>query len=250
MNYYYVNKLVHYCHSTVNKIYPLSDQIIDYCDLTFVLGGSLTYFADGKEVTVKKGDAIFMPTGTLRVRLGEASFAQYVSFNFIPDDPESISLPLYIENCVTPNIQRYIDAIPQNQLHSRHPLVLIGANQLNCILHELLTATPQTQTSSHIDKMMRFINEHVTEKITLKDVSEHARLSKEYTASIFKKETGMTVTEYINEQKLLLAKEIIRRNNMSLADVAASLGFENYSYFSKLFKRRFGECAQELKTKK
>ena len=98
--------------------------------------------------------------------------------------------------------------------------------------------------------MLKFIDEHVTERITLNDVSKYANLSKEYTASIFKREMGLTVTDYINEQKLLLAKDIIKRNNMSLTDVAASLGFENYSYFSKLFKKRFGVCAINVKNRK
>jgi len=62
-------------------------------------------------------------------------------------------------------------------------------------------------------------------------------LSKEYTSYIFKKEIGKTLTDYVNERKMLLAQELIRNGEMSLTDIAVYLGFENYNYFSRLFKR-------------
>ena len=84
---------------------------------------------------------------------------------------------------------------------------------------------------------MYYIEEHITEDLRLQKISEQMNLSKEYTSYIFKKETGKTLTDYVNERKILLAGELIRSGGISLTEVAAYLGFENYNYFSRLFKR-------------
>ena len=60
-------------------------------------------------------------------------------------------------------------------------------------------------------------------------------LSREYTSYIFKKEMGNTLTAYVNERKLLLAKELITDGAMNLTDIASYLGYENYNYFSRSF---------------
>ena len=77
------------------------------------------------------------------------------------------------------------------------------------------------------------------ERITLSMISEHVHLSREYVAYIFKRETGKTVIEYINERKMLLAKDMIQNGNLTLGEVAERLGFENYGYFSRCFKKHF-----------
>lgn len=56
---------------------------------------------------------------------------------------------------------------------------------------------------------------------------------------IFKRETQKTITEYINAQKMTLAKELIQSRSLSLSDIAANLGYDNYNYFSRLFKKHY-----------
>jgi two-component system response regulator YesN len=99
-------------------------------------------------------------------------------------------------------------------------------------------------------KVTRYVGEHITDKMSLQSISGVIGLSKEYTANIFKKEVGKTLTDYINERKMLLAKELITRNEMKLTDVASYLGYDNYNYFSRLFKRHFDFSPIEVKNKK
>ena len=47
------------------------------------------------------------------------------------------------------------------------------------------------------------------------------------------------MVEYANERKMLIAKDLILEDKLSLQEVALSLGFSNYSYFSKVFKKHF-----------
>lgn len=52
---------------------------------------------------------------------------------------------------------------------------------------------------------------------------------------------------YINEQKSLLARELIINNEMSLNSISEHLGFESYDYFSKIFKKHIGSSPSKLK---
>ena len=92
----------------------------------------------------------------------------------------------------------------------------------------------------HIQRALSYIDEHIFEAVTLSSLAAHLHLSREYTASLFKKEVGIPVSAYVNEKKLLLARDLIRDDEYSLTDIAKMLGYANYGYFSRLYKKRFG----------
>ena len=58
---------------------------------------------------------------------------------------------------------------------------------------------------------------------------------------------GKTLTDYVNERKMLLTKELILNGEMSLTDISTYLGFDNYNYFSRLFKQYLGITPISLK---
>ena len=88
---------------------------------------------------------------------------------------------------------------------------------------------------------------YAREKITLSDIANSIHLSKEYTSTLFTNETGKNLTDYINEQKALLAAELIKTTDFSLGDIALTLGFDNYNYFSRIFKKHHGISALQYK---
>ena len=117
------------------------------------------------------------------------------------------------------------------------------------MLLELLDVTTLKSSNEHVHNIIKYIDENITEKLTLQSVSQEIGLTKEYTATIFKKETGRTVTEYINERKMLLAKDFIIHNKMGLNDISEYLGFDNYNYFSRIFKRYFKTTPSDVRNK-
>ena len=120
-------------------------------------------------------------------------------------------------------------------------------NLLNYILLELNDAVQLESNNKHIIDIIKFINEHISEPITLSTVSDRINLTKEYVSHIFKKETGKTVTDYINERKMMIAKEMLLCSKYELTDISTRLGYDNYSYFSKLFKKQFGTSPSAIR---
>jgi len=240
MENYLVQSVSHYCNISVGRCSLIRQRKIEYYDLTFVLSGSMVYVADGISYTLRKNDAIFLKPGTVRSRDEGTEPVSYVSYNFQLLPGCSLQFQPYIPQCISADIRTLISAFPQSHLsefyHSREK----AANILNYILFEIGDGLNLNSNNSHIHRITRYVGEHITECLTLAQISRTFGLSKEYVAHLFKKEMGIPLTEHINRQKMLTARELIQSNEMPLTDIATYLGYRNYSYFSRLYKRYIG----------
>ena len=239
MDNYIVKKLRHYCNVQRPDCRSISPKPIDFYDLTFTLEGSITYIVDGKEYVTNKNDAIFIKPGMIRERVKSDDAVWYVSFNFETFEEVDPSLPTYLPNSFSSNMKKLIQVFPYSH-------VLMGSlskqkvsNLLNFILFELIDKDSITSQNAYVNEILKIVDEKITEKLTLQLISSELKLSKEYISSIFKKETGKTLTNYINEQKMIAAKEFVVNSTMPLAEISETLGFDNYNYFSRLFKKHF-----------
>lgn len=250
MTEYIVKNISHYCNVRLNKCPAIPSFSISYYDFTFVLSGSMTYLCDGKVYVLNKNDAIFIPPGSVRERIEGEKPVHFVSFNFTVNHECTLSFPPYMKNCITTDIRKLVSVFSPAHItqhyHSKEKL----ANILNYILLELSDMQTIDTKNDHIIKIIRYIDEHITESITLSSISEEINLSREYISAIFKKEMKTTLTEYINKQKIRLAKDIISGNHMELRDVAEYVGYNNYNYFSRLFKKYYDITPIELKSRK
>ena len=237
MQYYLVKDVSHYCNVGLKQCGEMFRHTIPYYDFTFVLEGTMVYYANDKKIILQKNDAIFLPPGTVRSREEWEGLVRFVSFNFTVLEGVEFSFPHYMQGCITQNIRKLVSQYPPSHLSSFYHAKEKCVSMLNYILFELLDAAAIQCDNEHVIKMLYYIEEHITEDLRLQTISAQMNLSKEYTSYIFKKETGKTLTDYVNERKLLLARELIQGGEMSLTDIAAYLGYENYNYFSRLFKR-------------
>lgn len=244
-----VREVFHYLNITRKACHHLDDQVLDFFDFTFILDGQMVYYANGKKYTVKKNDAIFLRPGTLRSRNAGTEPVRYVSFNFYASDSANFPFPDYMPGCITANIRNLIAAHPYKHLSTFYHAKEKCASILNYIIYELLDSSTVRCNNEHVARMINYIDENILEKLSLTSISNHVGLTKEYTCNIFKRETGKTLIDYINERKILLAKELILNNEMSLTEVSEYLGFDNYNYFSRLFKKYLQSSPMALKRK-
>ena len=91
-----------------------------------------------------------------------------------------------------------------------------------------------------ITKCIDFIYDNLHKRITMAMLSSVCGLSPSYLSRIFKKETGMTVSDYIVCRKLKTAENMLLYSDFSSARIASTLAFPSQSYFSSLFKKRTG----------
>ena len=89
-----------------------------------------------------------------------------------------------------------------------------------------------------------FIDLNLHSKITLDELAEISGLSKDYLSQLFKKTTGLNITEYIMKKRLSSAKQLLDRD-VNISDTAYALGFCSESYFISCFKKEYGITPKE-----
>ena len=89
-------------------------------------------------------------------------------------------------------------------------------------------------------KITTFINQNYNKKITLDDVANHVFMSRSYISRIFKKETGISLAEYINKVRVEKSKLLLSDMSLSLSNISDYVGFSDQSYFTKIFKNQTG----------
>lgn len=103
------------------------------------------------------------------------------------------------------------------------------------------------QENDTIGAIKKYIQENLENRITRELIAEKIHFSGDYISRIFKKETGISLNEYITEQKVEYAKQLIREENESIGNIAVRLGYSSFSYFSDIFKRNTGCLPSEYK---
>lgn len=97
-----------------------------------------------------------------------------------------------------------------------------------------------------INKALRYIDEHIEEKLSIKEISDKVGYSEYHFLRIFKDEIQMTLKEYIIRRKLIRASEQII-DGEKIIDVAIRYGWESHAGFTKAFKKEFGFSPSFLK---
>ena len=122
---------------------------------------------------------------------------------------------------------------PQNLYALMSTMVIDFANRAGS------SAVPAS-ASPYVAQSLIWIRRHLSQRISTCRVAHDIGLSTSYLSSLFRKEMGKTVTDYINEAKIDEAKTLLATRSMTIEDVSRCMGFTSRNYFDKVFKRHCG----------
>ena len=94
-----------------------------------------------------------------------------------------------------------------------------------------------------------YIRRHYNENISLTDVAEHINVNKSYLCDVFKKEQKVTILQYMTNLRIEKAKELLLHTDMKMYEISVEVGYNDYTYFSQIFKRNTGETLSEFRKK-
>lgn len=116
-------------------------------------------------------------------------------------------------------------------------------------IKELFALTKEMDAGSlTVIEVMKYIRAHCAEEqLTVREIASHVYLSPSYLSTLFRKETGKTVSEYIVESRVELAKSYLTKGNIKIYEVAQKVGYNDPNYFAKAFKRITGFSPSEYK---
>lgn len=118
------------------------------------------------------------------------------------------------------------------------------------LLYTETTANRLQQVNQYTVNAQRFIRQHYAEKLTLESIAAEVCLSPGYLSSLFKAEAGKSLFAYLNRFRVKRSQQLLLESNASLVDVAHACGFEDQSYFARVFKKYTGVSPGKYRQKK
>ncbi len=128
------------------------------------------------------------------------------------------------------------------QIHNFHSADEL-AMWLSTIMLRFVDCVFNLTDVKHVDviyKAAEYVRKNYMNKITLEDVAKNVYLSPSYFSKIFKEEMKCNFNAYLNQVRIHVGKELLKNPAIPLVDVALRVGYEDQSYFSKVFKKMTG----------
>ncbi|MCF0105562.1 MAG: AraC family transcriptional regulator [Holdemanella sp.] len=131
-------------------------------------------------------------------------------------------------------IDRYLNEIEAARTYNDLKRISTSMKITFCLkVHELSLVEFKHPT---VRKIVNYINNNIQDKIYVQEIADYFGFTKEYLSTLFKKETNMTITDYIKTEKIRLAKKLLRATDLPLIDISNMLSFSSQSYFQSVFK--------------
>ncbi|GAB3163422.1 helix-turn-helix domain-containing protein [Telluribacter humicola] len=210
---------------------------------TLVLEGIYKERVGSKVYTFRKGDVVFHPAEAehsnqfdqspalcFNVEVPLATTNQYADLYLLPvDGYQAIDLPSVKSYmvCLLEEVQR-TDAFSE---------LIIGGIVRQLIGLFLRQSQLDRRASRWVDQVKAFINETPQQNLTLEQLSQLTGLSADYLCRHFSRTQGMTLGQYMRQQKVARACNLLEGTRMTTEEIAFELGFSDASHFNKVFKR-------------
>ncbi|MEG1012094.1 MAG: AraC family transcriptional regulator [Ruthenibacterium sp.] len=125
---------------------------------------------------------------------------------------------------------------------------LIDLNRAyHCAAPAPYTAGEQLKHKKIISEVLDYINEHYSEEIKLSELADRLYINQSYLCREFKKSTGFSLTKYIANKRIREARELLRNTQISVAEVAITVGYNNITHFNWIFKKETGISPSEFR---
>lgn len=89
-------------------------------------------------------------------------------------------------------------------------------------------------------KVKAYVAAHLDRDLTREELAAHVYLNPAYLSRLFRKETGMVLTDYLLQEKMRRASDLLVGTDHTISEIADSLGYGNFSYFARLFRKVYG----------
>ncbi|SEH44502.1 AraC-type DNA-binding protein [Halobacillus karajensis] len=122
-------------------------------------------------------------------------------------------------------------------------------NILQSFLDRLNKVGDFPHNSPLVERAQRYIFQNLTTNLTLKGIAEILNVNPNYLSGVFTKERGVSITQFINQQRIKEAKELLCITQHSLMDISLLLGYNSQSYFTRVFKSIEGIGPKEFRQK-
>lgn len=247
-----------YCQQTINNCFPahLHKQV----EILYVKEGNLKSTIDGKETILTPGDiSISFPnivhsTETIDYSkailvIFDASFVSAFSSELLKFYPQK---PFIIKNEFS-DISSYFDLLLDSYNNHEDPRILAGylyiiLGKINANIQLTSNDNAGLQDTCHL--LLKYINNHFTEDISLDTLSKSLNISKYYISHIFSNKIKTSFPAYLNHCRIDYAQNLLLNSDDSVTEIGFNAGFNSSRTFYRIFKESCNMTPSEYRNTK
>lgn len=240
-------------------------------ELSVLVSGTLDFYVSGTHMPMTEGDCIFINSNTMhtaqQAKGSCGAVVKGVAFpvSLFAGNTNSTVYKKYFDPLISAPVRGRI--IPRDASFAREMassiLEICGLNdtdfgyELDCLslisrlwkdtLPHVLPDTPDSlrqnvnrKNEERAKKILSYIHENYAEHITVDSLAKYANISRSECFRCFKFFTNQNPVHYINEYRLAHAAKLLLESDLSVTEIGSACGFNNSSYFGKLFKQTYG----------
>lgn len=241
-------------------------------EITSVKRGSCVYMIDLQPYPVREGDFLFLPSGVLHgIPEGKANALETDSIVFHPEilgsrkdicqakyilpvEEGEIRFPFVIRGGAADHLNRVFEKLKRSFQEKGVGYEMEIKGLLLQILYLMFCRVPyerkRPEKGEVVEKLktaLQYIKEHYQQPVTVGEVAAACHFSEYYFMRFFKQYMHMTCVEYLNQYRMEIAAGKLSGGTESITDIALDSGFNNLSYFNRVFKKSFGMTPKEYR---
>lgn len=224
--------------------WSLRSEIIPFHDLTFVVQGSAAYQSQDGTCRIQAGEAIFLPQGSSRSARTDGM--ECIAFNFEGGSDILPAKPKILNWKNDDLLLHHFADFERAWMSMDESKDLFCRGKFLLIVHRLLELAKLQKSSPHVPEIQKYIEAHFTEHITVGDIADFIGLHPTYCGAVYKKETGRTILQTVNQLRVDRAAALLEYGGARVTDVALETGFSDLYYFSRVFKSIMGISPEQF----
>ena len=227
-------------------------------EIYFLCEGNCTYIIDDRVYSIQSGDIVIIPDGVIHHTKYDDIKHSRILINcerkYIPASVQtgiSTGNYLYRNPLVTDEVRKILNRI-EDEYRLRDSF---SDEVITCHTHSLFyllmrnsdTCLTVDDGNGVIEQAVAYIRENFASDISLSSIAKSFSVSPEHFSRLFKKETGLGFSKYLNSLRLQHAEQLLKSSGKkNITQVAESCGFEDSNYFSKKFKEVYGTSPKKV----
>ncbi len=232
------------------KNYTWGPGVRDHYLLHFIVKGKGKYTVNGKVYSVQQGEIFYSKPGELIMYTADATEPweyYWVGFNGPYANKLAFRLPfknnMHIHKCLQPEkIKKSIYNIFNSRGSEAHSEVMM-VGRLYILLANLIKEAQISEpkkynlSSQYVNNAIRYIQFNYSHDIGIDDIAKSVGVSRSHLYRVFINNIGRSPVDYLTEYRINEACYLLKSSQLSIAEIAVSVGFYDQFYFSRVFKK-------------
>ncbi len=200
----------------------------------FFLEGTASIDLAGTRLSVSLFDTVVYPANCLHHEDPSPDLKREIICLWVELPELQLEAPLQIQDSDNRLGNLFLRIHEESKREKKTPYLLeYYLKALLALVVQLASEERQRQT---LPRAMQYIHAHFTEQITLDTLAGLEHISKSYLSRQFKRFTGMTVIEYVNNLRVEMAKHLLVNSDESITNIGYQVGYESPKYFYRIFR--------------